>query len=29
MKAIEDALGPGTMRTKGTIEQLAAKFFAP
>jgi uncharacterized protein (DUF1697 family) len=29
MRAIEGALGPGTMRTKGTIEQLAAKFFAP
>jgi uncharacterized protein (DUF1697 family) len=28
MGAIEDALGPGTTRTKGTIEQLAAKFFA-
>ena len=25
LKAIEDALGPGTMRTKGTIEQIAAK----
>jgi uncharacterized protein (DUF1697 family) len=28
LKAIESALGPGTMRTKGTVEQLAAKFFA-
>lgn len=27
MKAIDDALGPTTMRTKGTMEQLAAKFF--
>jgi uncharacterized protein (DUF1697 family) len=27
-KAIESVLGPATMRTKGTIEQLAAKFFA-
>jgi uncharacterized protein (DUF1697 family) len=26
--AINDLLGPTTMRTKGTIEQLAAKFFA-
>ena len=28
MKAIEDAVGPNTMRTKGTLEQLAAKYFA-
>ena len=27
MKAIDDALGPTTMRTKGTMEQLAAKLF--
>jgi len=27
-KVIESVLGPATMRTKGTIEQLAAKFFA-
>jgi uncharacterized protein (DUF1697 family) len=27
MKAIDDALGSTTMRTKGTIEQLAAKYF--
>jgi uncharacterized protein (DUF1697 family) len=27
-KAIERLLGPTTMRTKGTVEQLAAKFFA-
>ncbi len=27
MKAIERALGAMTMRTKGTIEQLAAKYF--
>ncbi len=27
-KALESVLGPTTMRTKGTIEQLAAKFFA-
>lgn len=26
-RAIEELLGPTTMRTKGTIEQLAAKFF--
>jgi uncharacterized protein (DUF1697 family) len=25
--AIDDLLGPTTMRTKGTIEQMAAKFF--
>ena len=28
MKAIDSALGPNTMRTMGTIEQLATKFFA-
>jgi uncharacterized protein (DUF1697 family) len=27
-KAIDRLLGPTTMRTKGTVEQLAAKFFA-
>ena len=27
-KAVEKLLGPITMRTKGTIEQLAAKYFA-
>lgn len=27
MKGITDALGPNTMRTKGTIELIAAKFF--
>ena len=27
-KAIEKLLGPTTMRTKGTIDQLAAKYFA-
>ena len=27
MKAIDDALGSTTMRTKGTIEQLATKYF--
>lgn len=26
-KAIEAALGVGTMRTIGTVEQIAAKFF--
>ena len=26
--AIDDLLGPTTMRTKGTIDQLAAKYFA-
>ena len=26
-KAIDRLLGPTTMRTKGTVEQLAAKFF--
>jgi uncharacterized protein (DUF1697 family) len=26
-KAIEDLLGPTTMRTMGTVEQLAAKYF--
>ncbi|HZO59893.1 MAG TPA: DUF1697 domain-containing protein [Solirubrobacterales bacterium] len=28
MKGITDVLGSNTVRTKGTIEQLAAKFFA-
>ena len=27
MKTIDEALGGATMRTKGTIEQLAAKYF--
>jgi uncharacterized protein (DUF1697 family) len=27
-KAIGELLGPTTMRTKGTVEQLAAKFFS-
>ena len=27
MKGITDALGPNTMRTKGTIELIAAKYF--
>lgn len=27
-KAIDAVLGPTTMRTKGTVEQLAAKYFA-
>jgi uncharacterized protein (DUF1697 family) len=27
-KAIDALLGPTTMRTKGTVEQLTAKFFA-
>ena len=27
MKKIDDLVGPMTMRTQGTIEQLAAKFF--
>ena len=27
-KAIDALLGPTTMRTKGTVEQLAAKYFA-
>lgn len=26
-KALDDLLGPSTMRTKGTVERLAAKFF--
>jgi uncharacterized protein (DUF1697 family) len=26
LKAIERALGPGTMRTKGTVDQIAAKY---
>ena len=28
MRAIDKHLGPMTMRTKGTVEQLAAKYFA-
>jgi uncharacterized protein (DUF1697 family) len=28
LKAIDDLLGATTMRTKGTIDQLAAKYFA-
>ena len=27
MKAIDSAVGPNTLRTQGTIEQMAAKFF--
>ena len=27
-QALDKLLGPTTMRTKGTVEQLAAKFFA-
>jgi len=27
-KAVDELLGPTTMRTKGTVEQLRAKFFA-
>lgn len=27
LKAIERLLGPTTMRTKGTVDQLAAKYF--
>lgn len=27
-KAIEELVGPATMRTKGTVEQLAGKYFA-
>ena len=27
--AIEKLLGPATMRTKGTIDELARKFFTP
>lgn len=26
-KALADALGPMTIRTKGTVEQIAAKYF--
>ncbi len=29
MKSIERLLGPMTMRTKGPIEQLAERHFAP
>jgi uncharacterized protein (DUF1697 family) len=28
LKAIEAAIGPWTMRTMGTVEQIAAKYFA-
>jgi uncharacterized protein (DUF1697 family) len=28
LKAVEKPLGPWTMRTKGTIEQMAARYFA-
>lgn len=28
MSAIDELVGPTTMRTKGTLEQLAAKYFA-
>ena len=28
LKALEAALGPWTMRTMGTVEQIAAKYFA-
>jgi hypothetical protein len=27
-KAIDGLLGPTTLRTKGTVEQMAAKFFS-
>ncbi len=27
-KALADALGPMTIRTKGTVDQIAAKYFA-
>jgi uncharacterized protein (DUF1697 family) len=27
-KTLDDLLGPTTMRTKGTVEQLAAKYFS-
>ena len=26
-KALDELLGPTTMRTKGTVEQLVAKYF--
>ena len=26
-KALDELIGPTTMRTKGTVEQLAAKYF--
>jgi uncharacterized protein (DUF1697 family) len=29
LRAVEKLLGSTTMRTKGTVEQLAAKYFAP
>jgi uncharacterized protein (DUF1697 family) len=28
LRAIENAIGPMTMRTKGTVEQIASKYFA-
>lgn len=28
LKALADALGPMTIRTKGTVDQIAAKYFA-
>lgn len=28
LKAIESALGPWTMRTKGTVEQIASRYFS-
>jgi uncharacterized protein (DUF1697 family) len=28
LKAIEAAVGPWTMRTMGTVEQIVAKYFA-
>ena len=28
LKAVEKLVGPWTMRTKGTVEQIAAKYFA-
>jgi hypothetical protein len=28
LKAISAALGPTTIRTKGTIDQVAAKYFS-
>lgn len=27
-KALDDALGTSTRRTKGTVEQIAARYFA-
>jgi hypothetical protein len=28
LKAVEKLIGPNTMRTNGTVEQIAAKYFA-